>query len=222
VDTGFDPGSGPNLPVHTVAVQPDGKIIIGGQFTSVSGSSRVRIARLNPDGPLDVSFDPGAGADLTVVTTAIQPDGKILVVGNSSNGLNGDIVLVRYKSNGRTDFSFGLGGKVITDLRGNESANSTAVLANGKILVAGSFDSDFVLLRYNKNGSLDSSFGTNGVTVTNFDSNDADIAYSLAVQADGKIVLAGSSDYDNRILLARYKTNGAPDQTGEGGAGKFV
>ena len=167
-------------------------------------------------GNLDPTFNKQGFVTISVGTSssasglAVQPDGKIVAVGNSSNGTNNDIVLLRYKPNGKPDLSFGSGGKVITDLGGNESAYSTTVLANGKILVAGGKEADFLLLRYNKNGSLDSSFGTNGITVTDFD-NEEETAFSMALQADGKIVLGGSSEYDNRFVMARYKANGAPD-----------
>jgi len=94
-------------------------------------------------GNLDPTFNKQGFVTISVGTSssasglAVQPDGKIVAVGNSSNGTNNDIVLLRYKPNGKPDLSFGSGGKVITDLGGNESAYSTTVLANGKILVAG-------------------------------------------------------------------------------------
>src|SRR6185295_2728148 len=73
LDATFDPGMSANNEVRSLAVQPDGKIIIGGLFTTYSGTSRNRIARLNADGSLDTSFDPGTGASSTVMSTTLQP-----------------------------------------------------------------------------------------------------------------------------------------------------
>ena len=81
LDTGFDPGAGANDWVKDVAVQPDGKVLIGGDFTTVNGTGRNRIARLNGDGTLDTGFDPGAGANYWVSAVAIQADGKVLIGG---------------------------------------------------------------------------------------------------------------------------------------------
>jgi uncharacterized delta-60 repeat protein len=80
-DTSFNPGSGANGTVHSIAVQPDGKVAIGGYFTSVNGSSRNRIARLNADGSLDSSFNPGPGPNNPIDALANQPDGKVLIAG---------------------------------------------------------------------------------------------------------------------------------------------
>lgn len=85
LDTGFDPGTGANLIVWSTVVQPDGKIIIGGQFTNYNGTTRNRIARLNADGSLDSGFDPGSGANTNIRTVALQPDGKILIGGDFGN-----------------------------------------------------------------------------------------------------------------------------------------
>lgn len=81
LDTSFNPGTGRNRWVDTTAIQADGKILIGGDFTSYNGTSINRIARLNEDGSLDTSFNPGTGAGNWVFTTALQPDGKILIGG---------------------------------------------------------------------------------------------------------------------------------------------
>ena len=81
LDTTFDPAAGPSGEVDALALQPDGKIVIGGKFTSVGGVERKRIARLKPDGALDASFDPGTGATWTVFAVTLQPDGRVLVGG---------------------------------------------------------------------------------------------------------------------------------------------
>jgi uncharacterized delta-60 repeat protein len=84
VDMTFNPGAGPNTGVRCLALPPDGKILIGGVFTSVDGVARNRIARLKPDGSLDPSFDPGAGANEVVRWVAPQADGKVVIVGGFS------------------------------------------------------------------------------------------------------------------------------------------
>ncbi len=81
LDTTFDPAAGPSGEVDALALQPDGKIVIGGKFTSVGGVERKRIARLKPDGALDASFDPGTGATWTVFAVTLQPDGRVLIGG---------------------------------------------------------------------------------------------------------------------------------------------
>lgn len=84
LDSGFQPGAGADTTVYALALQPDGKLLVGGNFTSFNGLSRVRLARLNADGTVDETFDPGAGANTQVRVIALQPDGKILVGGNFS------------------------------------------------------------------------------------------------------------------------------------------
>ena len=84
VDTTFDPGAGPNSGIRSLALQRDGKILIGGVFTSVDGVARNRIARLNKDGSLDAGFDPGEGASEVVRWVVPQADGKVVIVGGFS------------------------------------------------------------------------------------------------------------------------------------------
>jgi uncharacterized delta-60 repeat protein len=81
LDASFNPGSGANFEVHALALQSDGKVLIGGTFTSYNGTPRNRIARLNADGSLDASFNPGTGANSSVYALALQPDGKLLIGG---------------------------------------------------------------------------------------------------------------------------------------------
>ena len=81
LDTGFDPGAGASNEVDAIALQPNGKIVIGGRFTTVGGTGRSRIARLNANGALDTGFAPGDGASYTVYAVTLQPDGKVLIGG---------------------------------------------------------------------------------------------------------------------------------------------
>jgi len=127
---------------------------------------------------------------------ALQADGKIVLAGSSYNGAGGDFALARYNPDGSLDTTFGTNGTVTTDFGADyeESATTFALQADGKIVVAGSSyngtGDDFALARYNPDGSLDPTFGTDGIVTTDF-SGDSDSANDLALQADGKIVVAG-------------------------------
>ena len=127
---------------------------------------------------------------------AIQADGKIVVAGGS----NTDFAVARYNSNGTLDTSFDGDGKLTTDFGGYDLANTMAIQADGKIVVAGGSDSNFAVARYNSNGTLDTSFDGDGKLRINF-SDGYDFANSMAVQADGRIVLAGTNSRD--FALAR-------------------
>ncbi len=198
---------------YSVVLQADGKIIVAGV-----GNGIFSVARYNSDGSLDLTFGTDGklttdfgGSNITY-SIVLQADGKIVVAGESSN----DFTLVRYNNDGDLDTSFGTGGKVITDFGGSDFGFSVALQADGKIVVAGrvvtktvdpSFPfpistSDFAVARYNSDGSLDTSFGTGGKVITDFGGFD-DIGYSVALQADGKIVVAGFSNGD--FALARYE-----------------
>ncbi|MEI6200176.1 MAG: delta-60 repeat domain-containing protein, partial [Actinomycetota bacterium] len=109
------------------------------------------------------------------------------------------------------DSTFGKDGNVITNLGGSDVANSTAIQQDGKIIVAGHSDNDFALARYNTGGDLDTSFDTDGTVTTNF--GGTDYGYSVAVQTDGKIILAGFSNVNGNydFALARYNTDGSLD-----------
>jgi uncharacterized delta-60 repeat protein len=142
---------------------------------------------------------------------AVQADGKIVMAGNHQN----DFALARYDGAGNLDNTFGAGGKVTTDISSYDAASAIALQSDGKILVAGGCNAssnDFSLLRYNTDGSLDTTFGTGGIVVTDFAGN-YDVCSSMALQQDGRIVLAGftlnSVNYD--FALSRYLSDGSPD-----------
>ncbi|MEH2461682.1 putative Ig domain-containing protein [Nostoc sp.] len=209
----------------SITVQPDGKILVAG--SSYNGiNNDFAIVRYNSNGSLDTSFnttgkvttdfasDNDFGFSITV-----QPDGKILVAGGSYNGINNDFAIARYNSNGTLDTSFNITRKVTTDFGSNNDFGfSITVQPDGKILVAGSsyngINNDFAIVRYNSNGSLDTSFNTTGKVTTDFASNN-DSSYSITVQPDGKILVAGESDngtnYD--FAIVRYNSNGTPDSS---------
>ncbi len=162
--------SGDEFVGNEIALQPDGKILAVG----VSGTGYdIAVNRYNSDGTLDPSFGTG-GRIVTNVGTinsqaigvSIQQDGKILVVGSAaSDPFNGGLGLVRYNPNGSLDNGFGEGGKVITDFVDGASPLSIMYRPDGKIVVAGHGTGNFALARYNRDGSLDTDFGSNGKIV---------------------------------------------------------
>jgi uncharacterized delta-60 repeat protein len=193
------------------------------------------------DGDLDPTFGTGGMVmtDLSHSTdianaVAVQADGKLVVVGTAykqNDYSDEDFVVARYNTDGTLDNSFGRSGRVRTDFPGLAAVPSSVVIqADGKIVVAGgafplfTFAGDFKVVRYNRNGSLDTSFGDGGIVTTSFPAGS--YAFDLALQSDGKIIAAGtvfvafdpgeSSDTD--FALARYNPDGTPDATfGSGG-----
>lgn len=185
-------------------------------------------------GDLDLNFGSG-GKVLTDTggggggrSVALQNDGKIVVAGrgNAGTGNGNDFSVVRYQPNGSLDTSFGGTGKVTTHVASDDDEATSLVVQNdGKIVVAGwSFlggtsgsDADLALVRYNTDGSLDTSFDGDGKVTTSFGGY-ADYANSVALQADGKIVVAGQSYNGSKwnIALVRYNANGSLDSTFNG------
>jgi uncharacterized delta-60 repeat protein len=160
-------------------LQPDGKILVGGRFTTLGGIARNRIGRLNPDGSLDLSFNPGANGP--VVTLDLQPDGKILV-GGAFSELDGWLRygIGRLYPSGSLDSSFDPGA--------NNTVYTLGLQLDGKILVGGNFTSlgggaRNYIGRLNSDGTLDINFIDPGVNGT---------VGSLALQADGKILVGGN------------------------------
>lgn len=211
--------------VNSITVQADGKILLAG-YNNIGGSySGFSLVRYNADGSLDNSFSDD-GMLTTKITTSdiaqsitVQADGKILVAGYSFNGSNYDFALVRYNTDGSLDNTFSDDGMLTTAIGPLEDqAYSITVQPDGKILVAGSsvnFRSyyDFALVSYNSDGSLDNTFSSDGKVTADIGSN-TDQAYSVTVQDDGKILLAGRSynvgtDYD--FALVRFNTDGSLD-----------
>ncbi|HZH34995.1 MAG TPA: delta-60 repeat domain-containing protein, partial [Pyrinomonadaceae bacterium] len=177
-------------------------------------------------GVLDPAFGTNGRTTASVGNSArsaaivVQPDGKIIVVGDIVRDATGrDIALARFNPDGTLDSSFGDGGIVRTAISNrNDSANAVALQPDGKIIVAGStqpfeFPSeDFLLVRFNSNGFLDSSFGTGGIVTVNQAITDRFLA--VTVQTDGKIVAAGStSQNDGEAAILRFNSNGALDQS---------
>ena len=166
LDSTFNPGTiGPGTSLFTALVQSDGKIIIGGSFTTAGGGSVNRLARLNPNGSLDTTFNTGTGPDNTVRKVYQLPDGKLLVVGDfvNYNGVVRNRVARINAADGSLDPTFDTSGSVFSVASGSAAVLSAAVQTDGKIIVAGFFttingNSYTNLARLNANGTLDTSF----------------------------------------------------------------
>jgi uncharacterized delta-60 repeat protein len=234
LDTGFAQGGVAVADVRSgwdnafcLAAQADGKIILAGTSLSVGGND-FALVRYNANGSLDTSFDGDGklttdfGGNDFARSVMVLPGGKILVSGSR----NTDLVVARYNANGSLDNSFGVNGKLFTDVGTYGGSNNMAVQADGKIVVVGhgfsqSGGEDFRVARFNANGTMDTGFGAKGLVTTNISSDmESDSAYSVALQSDGKIVVAGYSS-SSRLALVRYNANGTLD-TSFGNAGRVV
>jgi uncharacterized delta-60 repeat protein len=217
-------------------LQADGRIVAGGGSRSTGRGEDFALVRYETDGSLDTSFgtggkvltDFGGGSD-SAKALALLPDGGLIAAGYGQAGTS-DFALVRYGPDGALDGSFGTGGKVLTDLGGIDQATAVVVQPDGKVVAAGwsaqpyqggGANHQFALVRYNFDGSLDSTFGIGGVVLDEL--GGADLASSLVLQADGKLVVAGRAVYvpgegDASLALARYNSDGSLDGTfGQGG-----
>ncbi|WP_158626842.1 T9SS type A sorting domain-containing protein [Flavobacterium sp. GT3R68] len=207
--------------VHSLAIQPDGKIIAAGSVFDHGGYNQFGLARYNANGTLDSTF----GTDGIIISAflensllncmVLQTDGKIIAGGNVSGVYpNFQSLLVRYNSNGTIDPTFGVAGKVITN---SNNISSLVLQPDGKIVCAGiSFDGsdrDIQLIRYTKEGMLDAGFGIGGIVTTSI--GDRDFGYSAALQTDGKIILSGAtssgSGFTTDYVIARYFESGILD-----------
>ncbi len=206
-------------------IQTDGKILLGGWAEMFSTGLDFAVVRYNTDGSLDTTFGGGDGIATHAWTTthdlgypiALQPDGKIVQVGYYNP--DREFLVARFNSDGAIDTSFDAVGMVLTDIgSGDSSAWNVTVQPDGKILVAGYSNdgsgNDFTLVRYNTDGSLDTSFDDDGIQTTDFYGGD-DIARDVQLLPSGKILVSGlvhnGTDYD--IALVRYNTDGSVDTT---------
>ena len=213
-DTSFNIGTGFDSVVYSFAIQSDGKILVGGGFTTFTGSSQNNLIRINSDGSKDTSFDIGTGFDGEVHSIAIQSDGKILVGGNFTF-YNGFIEYnsIRLNSDGSKDTSFDIGTAF------NNQVNSIAIQSNGKILVGGFFNlyqdsTQNYLIRLNSDGSKDTSFDIG----TGFNT----WVRSVAIQSNGKILVGGDfttyqDSTQNRLI--RLNSDGSRDTSFNIGTG---
>ncbi|MDO9185301.1 MAG: T9SS type A sorting domain-containing protein [Bacteroidia bacterium] len=207
----------------SVAIQSDGKIIVAG------GDGNFALIRYNNNGTIDNTFGSGGKVTTTIGNAyngrsiAIRNDGKILVAGSGEIGSKRVFGVACYNTDGSLDSTFSSNGKVSTDVGIDYNfATSVATQNDGKIVVTGlttyenPYDTDFALVRYNSDGSLDSSLDSDGIVITDFEG--ADCGNSVAIQSDGKIVVAGESTsrYSSYIAVARYINTCTPPQAPTG------
>jgi len=222
LDASFDPGSGADGPVLALVVQGDGKVLLGGEFTTINGIARNNIARLNSSGSLDTSFDPGTGVSgalfSSVKSIAVQGDGRV-ILGGTFTSVNGAARtnIARLNADGSLDNGFNpkvhvAGAGVLAGV------NAMAVQSGGKIVIGGDFTgingvARTNVARLNSNGSLD----------TSFNPGTADFAVnSVAVQDSGKVVIGGFFTRVNgttRKYVARLNSDGSLDTGFDPGAG---
>jgi uncharacterized delta-60 repeat protein len=227
-----------------VAIQNDQKIVVAGYARNIAyAHDTFALARYDSRGQLDPGFgiggkvltpiypQTGAGVNDMANAVTVASDGKIIVAGVTGTFLS-DFAVARYHADGRLDTSFGGDGTVVTDIGGQDSANAVIVQPDRKILVVGNGwtsgpDENFTLVRYNENGSLDTSFGIGGIVTTDF-MGGADRAQGVALLPDGRIVVAGVGQVSGGcfpnpcerygVAMAQYHANGALDSSfGSGG-----
>ena len=255
-DGTLDPGFGGDGKVTTslsrrggdcaidVAIQPDGKIVAAGS-SGFGVHGKFGVVRYEPDGTLDPTFggDGRVATDFTpdsdwAGAVAIQADGKIVAAGQSGVfGTNTMFAVVRYNPDGTRDTTFGEHGRVTTDFTpGDDGANAVGLQSNGKIVVAGGAGTDrdfggtgFALARYEADGTLDTSFGEDGLVTTAITVGKGDAAADVESLSNGKILAAGvdgtggcrpcGSDMSTSFALVQYNADGTID-TGFGGSGE--
>lgn len=217
---------------YALGIQSDGKIVAAGYSQANTTSDQLfTLVRYNIDGTLDNSFGTNG---ITIIATAItcnvgitaismQTDGKIIASGPNKIS-NYDFTTIRCNPTGTLDSLFGINGKVETSVSSiNDYSTSNVLQTDGKIIVAGySYDgtnSCFAVVRYNSDGTIDNTFGTSGFVSTSL-GYQIDEAYSVAIQNNGKIILAGTSTNSSNYNfgMVRYNSDGSLDNSfGNGG-----
>ena len=215
-----------NSDCNSAILQPDGKVVTGGDFSNASQTDYdFALSRISSTGDLDNSFGE-SGDVMTQVGTpsaagavmAIQNDGKILLGGSMGANNYFDFALARYNVDGSLDNSFGESGIDTTYMNGFGIITGVALQVDGKIVVSGYSLSgayyNFSAARYDSDGTLDNTFGTNGIVITPVGSEN-DYTTSMAIQSNGKILVAGYtlSGTNSDFSIIRYNTNGTPDNT---------
>ncbi|WP_152054427.1 matrixin family metalloprotease [Tautonia marina] len=221
-----------------VTVQQDGRVVAAGYAKGPDGTNDFTLMRYLPDGSLDPSFGdsglvmtaigratPWVGSgDESVQDVAIQPDGRIVAAGGTVDR-KGDqeLALARYLPDGTLDASFGSGGIVTTDIRpdGEDKVTDLAIDAQGRIVVTAN---NFTLARYLPDGTLDSSFGSGGIVVTELGPIGEHVE-ALAIDPLGNLVVAGrisGPSYTYKMLVARFDESGVLDTDFGGGDGLVV
>jgi uncharacterized delta-60 repeat protein len=244
--TATAPATGDDIQ-NGLALQRDGQIVVGGSsdMGAAGGGQQWRISRYTRNGELDRSFGAGGaattsmssagGLDEHIWNLAVDAHGKIVAAGDAVTDPGGfDVALARYDADGTLDTSFRTAGKVTTAVgpgSRRDRAHDVAVLDDGKIVVAGFADMgpgegqrNFMLARYNPDGTLDGSFGTGGIVVTPVvpgDNNDIITTNGLTIDAAGRIVVTGQSNMGPgaggvNAAIARYLPTGRLDSSLDG------
>src|SRR5688572_11445741 len=182
-------------------------------------------------GDLDTTFNGTGKVTLNyfnrndlATAVVVQSDGKVIVAGTTATGITAqgtDVALARYNPDGTLDTTFGVGGKVSTHLGGTaDSAFALALQADGRVLLAGgtragTSGTDFALVRYNADGTLDNTFGSSGIVRTDLGFGANDLANAMRLTSDGRIVLAGWTTVvgSQQFAAVRYTSGGALDTT---------
>lgn len=203
LDMSFDPGTGANGNIETLALQPDGKILMGGDFTTYHSNPRNRIARANADGTLDTSYDPGIGPNATIRTLSLLPNGKIYVGGNfwTYNGVT-TAGIIRSNADGTVDPTFNAIALGVV--------YSIAVQPDGKVVMGGLE----AVRRLHADGALDTDFATADI--------DGGFIFALAHLPDGKVLIGGMINTIGGVArknIARLQSNGALDEGFDPGTG---
>ncbi|WP_395091658.1 T9SS type A sorting domain-containing protein [Vaginella massiliensis] len=202
-----------------IVLQADGKILVMGD-TGFASIRKMAVARYNADGSIDTSF--GNEGKLNITTTMpksfardgiVQPDGKIILSGYQWDNSTGDLILVRLNTDGSFDTSFGNQGIAVLDNNGmNEVGSSIHLQADGKIIIAGDADDQFTMGRVNADGTIDTTFGTNGWVRTSFPIWSS--VNDIHVNSTGEILVTGMAmnPYSNwKVGLAKYDADGNID-----------
>jgi uncharacterized delta-60 repeat protein len=239
-----------NDDVRSLALQPDGKIVMAGtcRRPSITGPGDwICIARLLTSGTLDTGFGSSGisilevpGSNVRAKAVAVQPDGKIVTSGICGvQQLNGTLCLTRFNSDGTVDNSFNANGRVMTALGGYEDTNDkhiAIVQPNGKLVVVWhcnlpSTSRGFCVTRFNTDGSFDGGFNLTGHIATDMQiaggSSSGNAPRGAVLLSDGKIVVAGTCSYAQAgfrqgVCLAKYNANGSLDLSFAGGSGKLT
>jgi len=232
-----DFGGGDNGSRGGLAIQSDGKIVVAGYAWNGTDSD-FAVYRYNANGSLDTSFSAngdgvavggfGAGRQDWAYDLVLQSDGKIVIAGATCDASSCNFAIVRLNSNGTGDTAFSGDGRQTTNFGGNDIAYGLALGPNGKIVVVGykgtSSSSYFAIVRYNVNGSLDTTFSGTGKKAFSIIPGGQSSANDIIVQSNGNIVVLGSTDnggaYD--FALVRLKSGGGFDTTFSGDGKAYV
>lgn len=216
-----------NCVSRSVLVQPDHKIIAGGYARNTNTRNDFSLMRLNADGSPDTSFNTNgkafvdfANLDDLCVGIALQSDGKIIAAGFTDTKHGFGFGLTRLNSDGTLDTTFGTNGKTIIEPAVTSFCSALAIQPDDKIVLAGhtlspvTLSNEFVVMRFNADGTTDPNFGTNGISSTAVGTGSS-VANGMALQPDGKIILVGQTANDASLrwenAIVRYNTDGTVD-----------